>query len=156
MLHRYREALRHCIASESKAYGFTLVIWTSAALVMADRGLPGRLGALAYLGGALAAMSIVVLISFGGPEATWENRPMPRFAFGAVHVGSVVLAVLAAWLVGSLVPVHGWSFLASGFTAAMAYQLLLGAEVAFSIAGKPVPAKPATAKPAPSEPAGSR
>jgi hypothetical protein len=137
MMGRYREALRTAIASESKAYGFTLVIWSGGALAMAEHGAPGVLGALAYLGGALVAMGLVVLASFGGPTGTWRARTLPRYAFGAVHVASVMLAVLVSWGVAAVVRLHAPAFLAAGFAGALLYQLLLGAEVAFSIAGEP-------------------
>jgi hypothetical protein len=36
----YRLALRAAVASGAKAYGFTLVIWTTAALVVSQHGIP--------------------------------------------------------------------------------------------------------------------
>jgi hypothetical protein len=141
-MHRYRLALRAAIASEAKAYGFALVTWTGGALTATERGSPGRLGALAYMGGILVAMTIVVLGSFGGPQAKWESKPLPRFAFGAVHIGSVIVGVLAAWGVAAVVPGRSLAFLCAGFTGIIVFQVLLGFEIAFSIAEDPEVARP--------------
>lgn len=134
---RYRLALRAAIASESKAYGFTLVIWSDGALAIAQHGTPDPLSCFAYLGGALLAMALVVLATFGGPSGKWEAKPLPRYAFGAAHLGSVLIAVLASWGVASAIRPAPPAFACAGFTGALAFQLLLGAEVALSVAGEP-------------------
>jgi len=51
----YRRALRAAVAAGAKAYGFTLVIWTTAALATAERGLPGRTDALPSSAGRCSA-----------------------------------------------------------------------------------------------------
>lgn len=132
---RYRTALRTGLAGEVKAYGFALVIWSGGTLTTATHGQPTPLDALAYVGGALAGMVSVILVTFGGPVATWEVRPLPRYAFGALHIGSVLVALLVAWAAGTLNP-SALGFLAAGFTGTVTYQVLLGAEIAFSIADR--------------------
>ncbi|HWD09554.1 MAG TPA: hypothetical protein VHA57_10710 [Actinomycetota bacterium] len=131
---RYRTALRAALAGEVKAYGFALVMWSGGTLTSAAKGTVKPIDAVAYVCGALAAMVVVILATFGGPGATWETRPMPRYAFGALHIGSVLIAMLVAWAAGQFARPAAIAFLAAGFAGILTYQLLLGAEIAFSIA----------------------
>ena len=57
----YRLALRAAVASGEKAYGFTLVIWTTGAVVVSQHGIPRAGEAFAYLGGALAGTAIIIV-----------------------------------------------------------------------------------------------
>lgn len=132
-MHRYRAALREAVSGESKAYGFTLVVWTTGALVADERGMPGRLDAVGYLGGILAAMAIVVLVSFGGLTTEWRVRTHSRLAFGAIHLASVPAAVASGWAVASAAGPPALAFSLAGFVAALVYQFLLGLEVMVSL-----------------------
>jgi hypothetical protein len=67
----YRSALRAVVTSESKAYGFTLVIWDTGAIAVGTRGGPGVAGAIGYVFGGLGAMTIVIFVvrgSYGDHE----------------------------------------------------------------------------------------
>jgi hypothetical protein len=131
---RYHTALRAAVSGETKAYGFTLVIWATGALADAERGSPGRLGAVAFIAGALCGMAVTVLLAFGRPTATWTQQQQRRHAVGAIHVLSVGGAVALGWGVAVAISDKVLAYLASGVAAVIAYQLLLGMEVALSTA----------------------
>jgi hypothetical protein len=129
----YRLALRAAVAGGSKAYGFTLVIWTTAALTVSRHGIPGDGEAFAFLGGALAGMATIVIVSFGGWRARWSDVGLVRRAYGAIHLVSVIAAVLIGWLASTLLS-GAPAFAVSSFAAVVVYNLLLALEVAVSIA----------------------
>ena len=129
----YRLALRAAVASGAKAYGFTLVIWTTAALVVSQHGIPRAGEAFAYLGGALAGMAAIIVACFGGWRATWSDVGLVRRAYGAIHVGSVLAAVLVGWLASAVLS-GALAFSVASFGAVVTYNLLLALEVALSIA----------------------
>jgi hypothetical protein len=130
---RYRHSLKIAVSHEAKAYGFALVVWTTGALVIAEHGLPGRFGSLAYLGGTLAGMTAVVLVSLGGPTATWRATARWRFGYGAVHIGSVGVAVAAGWGMGAVLHDKAAAFGSAAVVATVVYQLALGLEIFFSL-----------------------
>lgn len=115
----------------AKAYGFTLVIWTTGALAISEQGVPRASEALAYLGGALLGMALIVAASFGGLRSTSGDVGLVRRAYGAIHVLSVVAGVLTGWLLAAVLD-GVLSFLAASFAAVVIYNLL-ALEVAFSI-----------------------
>lgn len=134
MLREYRTALRVSLGAESKAYGFTLVIWATGAMTMSRHGSPGASGVVGFIGGALFGMAVIILVSFGGPVSTWKPTRLHRYALGAVHVISVAGAVTAGWATGYL-PSTIAAFSVAPAVAVVVYQLILAAEVTVSTAG---------------------
>ena len=132
-MYDYRKSLSIAVSAEAKAYGFTLVVWTTGAVTIAERGLPGVAGAFAYLGGILVAQTIVVFAAFGTPRSTWRVESEDRRTYGAIHVASVVLAVLSGWGLAAWIPDRALAYLVAGFTACVLYQLLLALEIALSV-----------------------
>jgi hypothetical protein len=136
VLHRYRASLRDALAAEAKAYGFTLVTWGTGAMTTAVRGTPDAPQALAYVGGAFAAMALVILVTFAGTgERMTGEPPGRRLAWGAVHLVSVAAGLAAGWGAAELVVPRWGAFLCAGAAATLAYQLVLGLEVALSARG---------------------
>lgn len=131
----YRTALRAAISGETKAYGFTLVIWGTAAISEAERGSPGIAGVIAFVAGALCGMAMAILISFGHPGATWKPQHLRRHVFGAIHLVSVAVALVTGWCAAAAVGDKVLGYLAAGALAVIVYQLVLGFEVAVSAAG---------------------
>jgi hypothetical protein len=129
----YRLALRAAVASGSKTYGFTLVIWSTGALTVSRHGVPTAVEALAYLGGALAGMAVIVIVCFGRWRATWSDVGLVRRAYGAIHLVSVLAAVLIGWMAAALVS-GAPAFALASFAAVVVYNLLLALEVGLSIA----------------------
>ena len=128
-VHRYRHALRVVVAAESKAYGFTLVIWGSGALTAAERGVPGATDVVAFVGGAMASIVAVIAATYRRPSAELQPVPVRQRASGAIHVFSVGLALALAWSVAASVHARWLAYGASGVVACLAYQLIVGLEV---------------------------
>jgi hypothetical protein len=133
VLHRYRASLRDALAAEGKAYGFALVTWGTASLTSAARGTPDAPQAIAYVGGALAAMALVIFATYAGAgEQLTGEPPGRRLAWGAVHLVSVAAGLAAGWGAAELVVPKWGAFLGAGAAATLVYQLVLGLEVALS------------------------
>jgi hypothetical protein len=133
-VHRYREALRSILRTETKAYGFALVIWGTGALSEAQRGTPSKVSVVAFIGGAIAAMGIITAVTLGGPFARWkpQQRAVTRYPIGSVHIVSVSAAIAAGWAVTIVLTDQALAYLASSATAIFIYQLALGAEIALA------------------------
>jgi hypothetical protein len=133
VLHRYRTSLRSALASEAKAYGFTLVIWGTASLATAARGTPKSGEVLGYVVGAFAAMGLVILATYAGTgEEMSGDPPQRRLAWGAIHLVSVAAGLAAGWGAAELIDPRWLAFLAAGGVATLVFQLVLGLEVALS------------------------
>jgi hypothetical protein len=127
---RYRPALRAVLSSESKAYGFALVVWGGGSMCVAQRGIPDTPQVLAFVAGSLFSMGVLLAASFGGPTAIWKLTTIPHRLVGAIHVLSVGAALGVAWLTATLIS-RGW--LAFGVTALVStamFQLGVAFEVA--------------------------
>lgn len=129
---RYQKGLRAAVAAEVKAYGFTLLIWTTATLKEHFSGTPGVGQTLAYLVGALLAMGVVIVAAFGGLHALWQRRGVEQSAFGAIHLVSVAVGVAAGVWAGTHVGgLLGWGL--ASLVGVLVYQLLLALEVTLSM-----------------------
>lgn len=135
---RYQQGLRAAVAAEVKAYGFTLLIWTTATLKEHFSGTPDVAQTIAYLGGALLGMAVVIVVAFGGVHALWRRRGTEQAAFGAIHLVSVALGVAAGAGVGTHVagPL-GWGL--ASLVGVLVYQALLALEVSLSMRSDDVP-----------------
>ncbi len=122
----YRRALLDSVAGESNAYGFTLVIWTTGALALVEHPRPRAVDAFAFLGGALLAVTLIVLIAFAR-SATPDPAVAPARARGALHLVSVCAGVLAGWGPAALLRAPVALFAAS-FASVAVFHAFLGAE----------------------------
>ena len=126
--------MRSALASEAKAYGFTLVIWGTGALVIGAQGFPTPAQVFAYVGGALMAMALVLFIAFGDLRRPWREEDPMRYAFGAIHVVSVLVALLVAWRFASLPIMYGTRiFFLAPFLAVLTHQMILALEIRLSL-----------------------
>jgi hypothetical protein len=129
----YRAALKVALSHEAKAYGFAVVVWSTGSITISQRGMPAGSGVLAFAGGVLAAMALMIVATFGAREV-WQSRSPHRLGFGAIHVISVAAAIAAGWLAAWLIHERDAAFAVSGFLATGTFQLMLGAEIRFSLA----------------------
>ena len=129
---KYRRALAAALREEAKAYGFTLVVWGAAALATAEQHLPTAYAALAYVGGALGAMALIMLVAFGVPPEPERDARRQQFGFGGIRVLAVPVALGLAWAFAATITTQWLAFLVVGFVSSLAYQLLLGCEVRLS------------------------
>jgi hypothetical protein len=137
MRRRYLVALQAAVSSESYAYGFTLLIWTTAALVGDTNRRPRVADAFAYLGGALTAMSVVAVCAFAVTHSA-ETHPEPmRRAYGAIHVLSVAAGIGCGWGL-SLIFAGTLAYALAAFAGVLTYQVILAAEVAVAVVPRAV------------------
>ena len=67
---RYAAALRTTVATSAGAYGYTLTIWTSGAVLSHARGIPSSVEALLFLIGAVVAYVLVGRFAFRGSHGS--------------------------------------------------------------------------------------
>lgn len=127
----YRRALRVAIRSQANAYGFTLIIWGTGALVIDQLGMPKPVDVFCYIGGALSAATILIAGAFDLPSALDADDP-PLRATSAVHLVSVPVAICAGW--SSTLAIQGWAgYFLAGLVAVLLYEILLSVEIALSL-----------------------
>jgi len=124
-----RERLGANLLAEGRAYGYTLTVWGSGAMLIKEFGLPTHGDVFAFAGGALAGMALLAAIAFDGLFGTEVSRPgRERPAASLVHVAAALgnLALSYGVVVAASGRVPGlWAYLAVGFQATVAYNALL-------------------------------
>lgn len=101
-------------------------------MVIGNQGFPNPLQVFAYVGGALTAMALVLLIAFGDLKRPWREEDPERYAFGAIHVVSVLTALLVAWGLSGIV--FGTAvFYIVPFMAVLTHQMVLAVEIRLSL-----------------------
>jgi len=116
-----KDFLRSTLEKESRAYGFTIAFWGSGAILIGEHGLPSLTEALSYGGGAVLGFGLLTLVAYqralGKPE--YENDKV--MILGMVHyIAALVPIVLATYFAKIASP---WSFLLTGASATIAYNL---------------------------------
>lgn len=129
---RYRAALRSMVGAEAKAYGFTLLIWSTGAFLFHYHGFPRPFEVILFVAGAFVGMAVMTVVAFGGLRAAWRQEPDPRrYTYGAIHLLSVAAGMLAAWGIAAALP-RVASFVITPLLANVVYQSLIGLEVLLS------------------------
>lgn len=124
---RYRFALQSVVAKEAKAYGFTIVVWTTGAFLLIERGKPAAAAVLVFAGGILLAQACGVMIAFGKPTRTWKLPQQREYVWTTFHAGPVAAAVLLAWAIAA--NVEGmWAYFLAPLVSTLVYELLLAVE----------------------------
>ena len=126
-MREYRRNLRAALGASAGPYGYTLTIWTSGAVLIHAFGVPGTLGALLFVVGAVAAFALVGLLAFGSMARHFDEKSEEDLFWGSLHLLSVGAAIAMAALVARyLVGLVAWPV--GSFSAATAYFLVLGVE----------------------------
>jgi hypothetical protein len=129
VVNRYRAALRSMVGAEAKAYGFTLLIWSTGAFLFHYHGFPRPFEVILFVAGAFTGMAVMTVVAFGGPRAAWRPEAEPRrYTYGAIHLLSVAAGMLAAWGIAASLP-RVPSFVVTPLLANVIYQGLIGVEV---------------------------
>lgn len=122
--------LKTNLTDESKAYGYTLVIWGSGALLINQFGLPGFSEVMAYVAGALTGFALLALIVYRGMFRDIANQQDDRLV-----VVSMIHYIAALGTVGLSTLLHSggplWSFFLVGVNASVMYNVLLLVEIVF-------------------------
>lgn len=131
---KYRRALRNSVSAEARAYGFSLVVLTTGYLCVDEHKLPGQLGALSFLAGALLAEVIVAIGAFREFGATWSTGEQVEYrAYASVRVLSVVAGVFAGWGIATVVHGHDLAYFLSALVAVTVYELTMAGELALAL-----------------------
>ncbi|MEE6210726.1 hypothetical protein U3A55_11225 [Salarchaeum sp. III] len=129
----FRARLAQTLVDESRAYGYTLVIWGAGAMLIAEYGVPSSLEVLAYIAGSLFEFAAVTYYAFGGVlTAADEGARDVKTAAEMVHLAAtfcnlVVAIALVTVLANTPTPVLA-SFGVVGVQATVGYSVLLVAE----------------------------
>jgi hypothetical protein len=126
-LERYRSDLRGVVGSSAIAYGYTLTVWSTGAVLSHAYGPPSPLLVFAFFGGAVLAFAVVGALAFGGLTTEFGGGSNRVELWGGFHFLSVGLAVGAAWLVSAVAPSFpGWPL--GAFVSTAGYLAVVGAE----------------------------
>lgn len=120
------------LTDESKAYGYTLVIWGSGAILIDKLGFPGSEAVLLYILGALAGFAALSVLVYGNVFREVTNiKDEVLVVASMVHLIAAMGAVGLSVIIARYLPVY-WAFFTAGVNATVSYNLLMLAEVALS------------------------
>lgn len=123
------QRLAQNLISESKAYGYTLVIWGGGAMLIHWYGTPNITQVGLYVGGAPAAMAMLTVAVFGGLFAEQQAGEEKLVAASIVHLAATGGNLLVSYIfvIGGKrfgLPPEG-AFLLVGFQATFLYNVFL-------------------------------
>lgn len=108
-LDRYRTDLRGVIGSSASAYGYTLTVWSTGALLSYSYGPPSPINVFTFFGGAVIAFALVGLLAFGGVTVQFGNEEGRVQLWGSFRFISIGASVGAVLQVASYLPSFpGW------------------------------------------------
>ena len=127
---QFRFALQSVAAKEAKAYGFTIVVWTTGVFLIIERGKPTAPAVFLFAAGILGAQIVNVLLAFGKPTRRWTSPSPTEYVWTAMHISPVAVGVVLAWVVAR--ELDGmWAYGFAPACSVFVYQLLLAAESFF-------------------------
>ncbi|MFB6077099.1 MAG: hypothetical protein ABEK12_03140 [Candidatus Nanohaloarchaea archaeon] len=123
------EQLRINLTDESKAYGYTLVIWGSGAVLTNAVGVPLATQIMTYILGALTGFGLLAIPVYGGVFGRIPNvKEEEVIVFSMVHLLAALGTIaIAAGIADMLPPL--WAFFMVGLNATVSYNVFLLAEV---------------------------
>jgi hypothetical protein len=134
----YLHGLRSSVGNNASAYGFSVTITATMALLSSVRGSPTALEIVAFAGGAVAAFAVVELVVSRGFTRGMEDEPSSvkelgssisllsvGGAIGCAYVAGRLVGGFLAWPVGSLVATAAYLFL-FGVELSLAHRIQRG------------------------------
>lgn len=127
-----RQKLQTNLTGESKAYGYTLSVWGSGAVLTHFFGLPTLIEVFLFVAGAVTGYGILALAVYRN-MLTPVQTPVPEQVIVAsmIHIlaaaGTVGIAMVLSWMLP-----FAWAFLLVGVNASFMYNVLLLVEVFLS------------------------
>ncbi len=88
ILGRYRTDLRGVVGSSASAYGYTLTIWSTGAMLSYFYGSPSPPKIFFFIGGAVLAFALVGALAFGGVTKRFESGSDRGKLWGSFHLFS--------------------------------------------------------------------
>lgn len=127
----YRQAARQAVSMSIAAYGYTLTVWTSGAVLAHARGIPSTADALLFMVGAVAGFALVGFAAFGTLTARVRVDAQQPALWGGFHVLSIGVAIGGATLIAHLLQNRGaWPL--GGFAATTSFLVVLAAQLALA------------------------
>lgn len=128
----FRGRLRTNLAEESKAYGFTLVIWGSGAILMDQHGFPTVFQVMLYVLGAVLGFGLLAIAVYGSVFREFSGiREESIIVASTIHLLGALGTISLVILFGAVLD-PGWAFFIAGLNATVTYNLLLLIEAVFS------------------------
>lgn len=124
-----RRDLADALRGERRAYGFTMLVWGTGAILIGSRGSPGVSGVAAYLGGIVVAMAIVLLVDAGGARAALPTSRGSHAAASAIHLLAPAAGIAAGVASGLAVPGIPGCYFVAGCVACLVFQVGLMIEL---------------------------
>ncbi len=136
-----RRSGRVALSSLGPAYGFTVVVWSTGAILLHYQGTPAPWEVVIFSAGILLAMAVAAMAAFGGPRVRWRHEAPERFAAGVIHVLSVFAGVGVAWaLAAAIDAAEAWAI--APFGAVLALEALVAVEIHLATPGRQPEADP--------------
>ncbi len=128
---RYLRGLTAAVGQTAGAYGYTLAIWCTGAMLTHFHGLPSPGDVALFVGGAVTAFALVELGAVRGSLSRSEAAPTRAvWLAGAVNGLSAGAAVAAAYGLSIAIGVGHLAWPVTAFAASTIYFLVLGLQVA--------------------------
>lgn len=130
--HSHLRGLHASVRNNASAYGFSVTITATIALLNSILGTPAALEIAAFAGGAVTAFAVVEVVVSRGFTRELEDEPGSVKELGSsISVLSVGVAIASAytvgWLVGGFI---AWPL--GSFVATSAYLFLFGVELSLA------------------------
>lgn len=128
------QQLAQNITSESKAYGYTLSIWGGGSILGQIYGPPNLVQTFLYVGGALVAFGLIVLLTFNQlfvDASLGSEIPVPSMFHLIATLGTLVVGFVLAKIISIAALPQLIGFLLVGFQVTLLYNFLLPAETGF-------------------------
>ncbi len=133
MKDRYLRGLTAAVGQTAGAYGYTLVIWCTGAMLIHFHGLPRPGDVALFVAGAVIAFVLVELGAMRGSPSRSEAAPTRAvWLAGAANGLSAGAAVAGAYGLSIAIGVDDLAWPVTAFAASTTYFLVLGLQVALS------------------------
>ncbi len=121
------------VGQTAGAYGYTLVVWCTGAMLIHFHGLPSPGDVALFVTGAVTAFVLVELGATRGSPSRSEAAPTQAvWLAGAVNGVSAGAAVAGAYGLSIAIDVGHLAWPVTAFAASATYYLILGLQVALS------------------------
>ena len=124
-----KDRLAHNLTAESEAYGYTLTIWGSGAMLISKVETPDLFDVLLLAFGAILGFGVLGAVAFREMVKEPEAEDTPLVVTSMVHVLSTLGNLVIAYLLVRFVVAHStprwFAFPLVGFQATVLYNLLL-------------------------------
>lgn len=133
MRSRYLRGLSSAVSDSAAAYGYTLTVWSSGAVIAHVWKLPDIADVAVFLAGAIAAFAVVEALATRGFRREVEAEPGRVVAIaGALHFLSAGLAVACVYGLALVIGIETLVWLCGSFASTAVYFLMVGVQVALA------------------------